>query len=113
MASTGEVAAFGESKHEAFLKALLASGFKIPNPRDRGNILLSCGPIKSKVGFLDSAKDLVRMGYKLFASHGTYTFLKAESVPATLLHKPSSGDSPSIVEYLKSNVLHLVVNIPD
>merc|ERR1719410_927011 len=41
MASTGEVASFGESKHEAFLKAMLASGFKLPNVNTRGNILLS------------------------------------------------------------------------
>merc|ERR1719174_606828 len=54
MASTGEVACFGETKHEAYIKAMVASGFKLPNPKDRPNILLSCGPIKSKVGFLDS-----------------------------------------------------------
>merc|ERR1719326_2762646 len=31
MASTGEVACFGADKHEAFLKALLATRFKLPN----------------------------------------------------------------------------------
>merc|ERR1711968_14229 len=37
MASTGEVACFGENVHEAFLKALISTGFKIPEK----NILLS------------------------------------------------------------------------
>ena len=30
MASTGEVACFGEDAHEAFLKALLAANFELP-----------------------------------------------------------------------------------
>merc|ERR1711975_124125 len=37
MASTGEVACFGADKHEAFLKALLSTGFKIPEK----NVLMS------------------------------------------------------------------------
>ena len=39
MASTGEVACFGESRQEAYLKALLSTGFRIP----KKNILLSIG----------------------------------------------------------------------
>ena len=37
MASTGEVACFGSSKEEAFMKALLSTGFKLPEK----NILMS------------------------------------------------------------------------
>lgn len=39
MASTGEVACFGESRTEAYLKAQLGSGFRLPEK----NILLSIG----------------------------------------------------------------------
>merc|ERR1719410_2886535 len=53
MASTGEVACFGETKHEAYLKALISSGFKIPSG-DKKSILISAGPLKSKVAFLES-----------------------------------------------------------
>jgi len=42
MASTGEVACFGENRYEAFLKAQLASGFRIPEK----NILISIGSLK-------------------------------------------------------------------
>lgn len=42
MASTGEVACFGEDRYEAYLKAQLSSGFKIP----KKNILLSIGSYK-------------------------------------------------------------------
>ena len=41
-ASTGEVACFGNDRYEAFLKALLSTGFKIP----KKNILLSVGSFK-------------------------------------------------------------------
>ncbi len=43
MASTGEVACFGNTRHEAYLKALLSTGFRIPNKR----ILLSIGDHKA------------------------------------------------------------------
>lgn len=39
MASTGEVACFGNCRHEAYLKAMQATGFKIP----KKNILPSIG----------------------------------------------------------------------
>jgi carbamoyl-phosphate synthase/aspartate carbamoyltransferase len=42
MASTGEVACFGKSRPEAFLKALLGTGFKLP----KQNIVLSIGSFK-------------------------------------------------------------------
>ena len=42
MASTGEVACFGEDRYEAYLKAQMATGFKIPEK----NILLSIGSFK-------------------------------------------------------------------
>lgn len=42
MASTGEVACFGENRYEAYLKAMLSTGFKIP----KKNILLSIGTYK-------------------------------------------------------------------
>ena len=42
MASTGEVACFGESRSEAYLKSLISSGFRVP----KKNILLSIGSYK-------------------------------------------------------------------
>ena len=42
MASTGEVACFGENRYEAFLKALISTGFKIPTK----SILLTVGSYK-------------------------------------------------------------------
>ncbi len=49
MTSTGEVACLGDDFNEAFLKSLISVGFKIP----KKTILLSTGPIDSKVEFLE------------------------------------------------------------
>jgi len=113
MASTGEVACFGETKHEAFLKALVSTGFKVPHLDGRKRILLSCGPIKSKVAFLEPAKSLAALGFKLYASEGTHNFLKDNGVETTVLHKPSTNKEPAILEYLSNGKLDLVVNVPE
>lgn len=42
MASTGEVACFGENRYEAYLKAMMSTGFTIP----KRSILLSIGSFK-------------------------------------------------------------------
>lgn len=42
MASTGEVACFGENKYEAYLKAMISTGFKLP----KKTILLTVGSYK-------------------------------------------------------------------
>ena len=42
MASTGEVACFGENRYEAYLKGMLSTGFRLPEE----NILLSVGSFK-------------------------------------------------------------------
>ena len=49
MVSTGEVACFGEDRYEAYIKAMLSTGFKIP----KRNILVSIGSYK--VSFSPSA----------------------------------------------------------
>ena len=45
MASTGEVACFGDDRYEAYLKAMLSTGFRLPQK----NILLSIGSFKVRL----------------------------------------------------------------
>ena len=61
MSSTGEVACFGETRYEAYLKAMIGTGFTIP----KKNILLSVGSYKHKVEMLASVRQLHKMGYVL------------------------------------------------
>src|SRR5207237_178497 len=72
LASTGAVGCLGDDFEEAFLKALLSVGFRLPVT----SALLSTGPIEDKAAFLDSARILRAMGVNLFATEGTAAFLR-------------------------------------
>ena len=115
MVSTGEVGCFGVDMYEAFLLAIIAAGFKLPT-RTR-NILVSIGST-GKPALLDSVKRLQRCGFNIFATEGTRNFL--ESAEGGMrgvapLAKPSSagGGAPSVLEYLKTRQLDLVINEPE
>lgn len=108
MASTGEVATFGNDLHETLLKSMMAVGFRIP----KKNILVTIGPAKDKVDLADSFKSLINMGYRLFATEGTHKELKELGVKSKMLHKIQTKKSPNINEYLKGKKLDLVINIP-
>ena len=56
--STGVV---GDTYYEAILKAMLSVGYTIP----KKNILLSTGPLRSKVELVNSCKMLIEKGYNL------------------------------------------------
>ena len=60
MASTGEVGCLGDDFNEAFLKSLISVGFRMP----KKTVLLSTGPLDSKIEFLESAKILKDMGFR-------------------------------------------------
>jgi len=108
MASTGEVACLGSDLNEAFLKALISVGFKIPDK----NILLSTGPIKSKARLLEPVRKLHEMGFNLYASEGTGRFLKANKVPCKILNWPLEKKEPNIMTYISERKIDLVINIP-
>jgi len=108
MASTGEVACLGDDFEEAFIKSLLSVGYHLPIK----NILLSTGPIETKVTFLESARILKNLGMKLYATQGTADFLLTNGIKATTLHWPLDGKSPNVIEFLAQEKIDLVINIP-
>ena len=111
MASTGEVGCIGDNFYEAILKSMLSVGYRIPDKTK--NILLSTGPIKSKVEMLESCRALADNGYQLFATKGTQEFLQLNNIQSTMLHWPDEEEKkPNTIEYLRSKMIDLVINIP-
>ncbi len=108
MVSTGEVACFGDTFDEAFLKALIAAGFSLP----KRSILLSTGPPKTKVQLLPAVRKLAGLGYELFATGGTAKFLDANGVKTSLLNWPMDEREPNATTYLSQRRVDLVINIP-
>ncbi|CAH1646105.1 unnamed protein product [Spodoptera littoralis] len=119
MASTGEVACFGENRYEAYLKSLMSTGFRIPKKA----ILLSVGTFKHKMELLPSVRILHKMGYKLYASMGTGDFytehgVDVESVQWTFDHigdpedVRSDGELMHLADFMARRELDLVINLP-
>jgi carbamoyl-phosphate synthase large subunit len=108
MASTGEVGCIGTDLNDAFMKALLSVGYRIPKKR----ILLSTGPIEDKLDFLDSARELVAMGYEIYASRGTAKFLAKQGVQAQSLNWPLESREPNIAGIIKNREVDMIINIP-
>nr|XP_033793389.1 CAD protein isoform X1 [Geotrypetes seraphini] len=116
MTSTGEVACFGESRCEAYLKAMLSTGFKIP----KKNILLTIGSYKNKNELLPTVRTLERLGYSLYASMGTADFYTEHGIKVKAVDWPfeeSDNDCPlkekqrSIMDYLAENHFDMVINL--
>jgi biotin carboxylase len=111
MQSTGEVACFGRNQYDAFLKAMIAAGFKLPTK----NILISIGPSIQKMEFLQYAIMLKDVGFQLFATKGTYEVMQQEDAlkDCIFVFKPSSKREPNVVTLLREGKIDLVINVPD
>ncbi|XP_034240119.1 CAD protein [Thrips palmi] len=125
MASTGEVACFGDNRYEAYLKAMMSTGFTIP----KKSILLSIGSFKHKVELLPSMQALSKMGYKLYASMGTADYytehgVDVEPVQWTFENLDSAegngngngngdrGELKHLADFLANKQFELVINLP-
>lgn len=120
MASTGEVACFGDNRYEAYLKAMMSTGFQIP----KRAILLSIGSFKHKMELLPCIRILHKMGYKLYASMGTGDFysehgVDVECVQWTFDAALSGGDENGgagelrhLAEFLANKQFDMVINLP-
>jgi hypothetical protein len=111
MQSTGEVACFGRNQYEAFLKAMIAAGFKLPTK----NILISIGPSAQKMEYLQHARTLHDMGFQLFATKGTFEILKTDEALADCIsvYKASHKREPNALTLLRDGKIDLVINVPD
>src|SRR6266566_4939998 len=109
MASTGEVACFGEDVEEAYLKAILATGGKIP----RKGIFISLGGEEKKVKFLESARLLDALGIPLYATEKTCAFLRDNGIEATMLYKIHEQKYPNVLTYFSEQRIDLAINIVD
>ncbi|XP_050974207.1 carbamoyl-phosphate synthase [ammonia], mitochondrial isoform X2 [Labeo rohita] len=112
MASTGEVACFGPNIYSAFLKAMLSTGFKLPQKGILIGIQHSFRP-----NFLSTAHQLHEEGFKLYATEGTSAWLIANDVPTIPVAWPSSESKntalPTISRLISEGHIDLVVNLPN
>ena len=109
MASTGEVACFGQDVEEAFLLAELSVGGKIP---EKG-IFISLSGDENKVKFLESARLLIGLKIPLYATEKTSAYLNRNGVKVKKLYKIHEKKLPNILEYFKKGKVDMAINITD
>ena len=107
MRSTGEVMGISRDYGQAFAKAQLAAGQKLPSG---GTVFISVNDSdKRSVGPL--GKELVALGFKLVATRGTSGAFRAAGVPCEEVFKVNEG-RPNIVDLIKTGKISLVINTP-
>lgn len=107
MASTGEVACFGDSYAEALIKSMVAAGFRLPTK----NVLLSIGGDEHKVKLLPAIQVLKEMGFNFYATEHTSDFLAEHKIKSTKVYKLHQKRKPNVSELLASGDLGLIINI--
>jgi carbamoyl-phosphate synthase large subunit len=107
MRSTGEVMGVSTSYGQAFAKAQLAAGQRLPQ---KGTVFLSVNDRdKRHVGPL--GKDLLSLGFRLLATRGTAAALEASGIEAEPVFKVNEG-RPNIVDLVKTRKIDLIINTP-
>ncbi|QEQ97969.1 carbamoyl-phosphate synthase large subunit [Neptunomonas concharum] len=105
MKSTGEVMGTGETFGEAFMKATIGAGEKMPTP---GRAFISVRNV-DKDGALPVAKSLINLGFSLVATGGTAAFLKANGLDVDTVNKVTEG-RPNVIDLIKNREIVYVVN---
>jgi len=107
MRSTGEVMGHAAHFGHAFAKSQTAAGMALP---ESGGVLITVNDY-DKSAALKFARDLHRMGFKLYATPGTSEFFGRVGLPVETINKFADG-SPHTVDLIRSGQVQLVLNTP-
>ncbi|MCS6971603.1 MAG: carbamoyl-phosphate synthase large subunit [Leptospiraceae bacterium] len=107
MKSTGEVMGIGKTVAEAFHKAQLAAGQKLP---ESGTIFVSVRD-SAKEPLLEPLRAAANAGFQILATEGTALRLAAAGIPVRRVNKVHEG-RPHVVDSIRSGEVQLIINIP-
>jgi len=109
MGSTGEVACFGDTAEEAYLKSLYSTGLSLKNK----SALVTIGGAEFKLRFAESIWRLKNLGFILYATKKTHLFLKTKGVRTKLVHKLYDKQSPTVIDLIEKRQVSLVINLSE
>ena len=107
MKSTGEVMGIDLYPGMAYLKTQIGAGNTLP---DGGNIFLSVREM-DKEHIIPYAKELVALGFNIYATRGTATKLCEAGIPVHPIFKISEG-RPNLIDFINSHKLQWIINTP-
>ena len=107
MHSTGEVMGHASRFGHAFAKSQIAAGMGLPQS---GAVLITVNDFDKSEG-LKFARDMYRMGFKLYATPGTADMCHKAGLPVEVVEKAQDG-STQIVDLIRAGEIQLVLNTP-
>src|SRR5258708_37126679 len=107
MKSTGEGMGVADNFGEAFAKAQLAAGQKLPT---QGTVFISVTD-NDKRYVVSVARKVVDLGFKIGAHSGTADVIEAATMKVERVYKVKEGRPPG-VDFIKGQRIQLIVNTP-
>jgi len=108
MASTGEVACFGDNFGDALIKSMQAAGTRLP----KKGVLVSLGGDENKIKLLPALEKLGTLGLKLYATEQTSEFLHSHGIKNEKVYKILTDKDPGVLPLIDSGRVDLIINIP-
>ena len=107
MKSTGEVMGVADNFGEAFAKAQVAAGQKLPT---KGTVFISVTD-HDKPQVADVARKFADMGFHIVATAGTADLIERAGMTVERVYKVKEG-RPNVVDLIKGERMQLVINTP-
>ena len=108
MRSTGEVMGIAQTFDAACYKALISAGLKLPVA---GGVYITVNDA-DKPHILDVARELRDMGFHIYATKGTSTFLREKGLQTTTVYTISQKMAPDAIGLMRKGDINLIVNTP-
>jgi carbamoyl-phosphate synthase large subunit len=108
MKSTGEVMGIDDEYVAAVYKAMVSAGNNLPH---EGGVYITVSD-EDKPGILPAAKDLMGMGFRIFATKGTSTFLRNNGLRTTTVYMIRENTPPDALGLMRSGDINLIINTP-
>ncbi len=107
MKSTGEVMGIDHSFGQAFAKAQLGSGMRLPRT---GKVFISIRD-EHKERAATIAHRLHKIGFQILATRGTAAFFQKRHIPSEVINKVQEG-SPHVADAIQRGEVAMVINTP-
>lgn len=90
---------------------MLGFNLKLLGKKTKKNVLVSAGKMSDKEKMFPALQKLSKLNVDLFATPGTYRFLKQKGVENQEIHKIENRREPNIRTFLADNRLDLIINV--
>ena len=105
MKSTGECLGIGRTFEDALLKGLVAAGYDL---KREGGLLISVRD-SDKREIVRIADKFSQMGFELYATSGTASYLNRNMIATNMIRKISE-ESPNTIDLLESGRIHYMIS---